>query len=387
MANIHLDPAALGTVAGEIRRRMDDGHIPGACAAVWYKDQPVYSCCLGAADETGRPLQSDSVFHMASMTKPFTGVAVMQQVEAGRLSIDEPISKYFPAFANMQVADYADDKRTKVVGSHPAPRQITVADCLTHTSGIGFGPAFDTHKELRLQPGEGLSHLAPRYAEALLYNDPGTLTSYSPIAAPDVLAAIVEQLSGESWPEYIQNHICRPLGMKDTAFGISEEARPRLVQGFAMKDGKCVPDRIRDAEFYDDLPFLISGGAGLFSTLDDYVRFARMLLRGGELDGARILREESVQAFSRPLLAPDVKGVSATFNWSYLFYVRTGKAGNQVLNKGSYGWSGAFGTHFFVDPSLSLLGVLLTNTTTAGGAGAITAADFERAVMSAVRLD
>ena len=381
-----VDPAALGTVAGEIQRRMREGEIPGACAAVYVKDQLVYETSVGIANEQGEPLARDSIFHMASMTKPITGVAVMQQIEAGKLSVDDPISRWFPQFAKMEVAEYADKVRKVITGTHPSPREITVRDCLTHSSGIGLGAAYDAAKnEARLFAGETVSDVAPRLAAIPLQYDPGTECSYSPIAAPDILAAIVEQISGEKWENYVQKHIFEPLGMADTGFCIPESKRARRVQAFAKKDGKCVPAKITDSEFYNDIPYLISGGAGLNSTLADYSRFARALCRGGELDGARILAPESVETLRTPHLTRACRGVSDTFNWSFLLYVRTAKAGRQVLPAGSYGWSGAFGTHFFVAPELSLCAVFLANTTTSGGAGAITASDFERAVMSAVR--
>lgn len=383
--SVYLDPSALGAVAGVITRRMEQGNIPGACAAVWLKGQKVYETYLGAAKHDGRPIREDTLFHLASMTKPITAVAVMQQVQAGRLALTDPVSRYIPELANLRVAD--KNQEGEVVGSHPSPREITLLDCLTHSSGMACGSTTNLDfPNVRMRAGECLSDFVPRYAAIRLDFDPGTAQCYSPLAAPDVAACIVEKVSGTEFSEYLRLQILEPLGMVDTTFAPTPEQRARLIEAFKQEGDKCVPSSICDSGFYPDMPSMVGGGGGLFSTLRDYGRFACMLSAGGELDGVRILSEESIAEIAKPRLSTDLPGIGKLFNWGLL--VRTLPAQSalyQPLPAGSWGWSGAFGTHFFIDPTLKACGVFMANTTTSKGAGACTAKDFERAYVSAIR--
>ena len=216
-----LDVASLGAVAGAIQRRIDDGTSPGACACVWYRDQKVYETCLGVADHAGALLRADSIFHLASMTKAITAAAVLQQMELGRVRLDDPIGKFIPELAQLNVAEL--DAAGKIVATHPASRPVTVLDCLTHTSGIGSRSVTnDLFNAVRMREGERLSDFVPRYASMPLAFEPGSQTDYSPVAAPDVAACIVEKVSGEEYSAYVARHIFEPLGMVDTCYDLPD---------------------------------------------------------------------------------------------------------------------------------------------------------------------
>lgn len=380
-----LDVSALGAVAGAIQRRIDDGTSPGACACVWYRDQKVYETCLGIADPAGTPLRADHIFHLASMTKAITAAAVLQQMELGRVHLDDPIGKFIPELAKLNVAEL--DAEGKIVGTHPASRPVTVLDCLTHTSGIGSraitGELFSA---VRMREGERLSDFVPRYASMPLAFEPGSQTDYSPVAAPDVAACIVEKVSGEEYSAYLSRHLFGPLGMVDTCYDLPNEKRPRLVDAFGSRDGKLVPSHISRAEIFSDLTYLVSGGGGLHSTLGDYSRFVRMLSRFGELDNVRVLKPESVRLMTTPRQPLTLKNMSPGYIWGLLVRIATEDPNRPTsLAPGAVSWSGAWGTHFIMDRELDMFGVFMTNSTYCGGAGSQTDRDFENAIMSCVR--
>ena len=224
-------------------------------------------------------------------------------------------------------------------------------------------------KKIVANISETFRDFVPRYIQMDLAFDPGTEQLYSGLAAPDVVAAVVEKVSGEDYADYLKNHITGPLGMKDTAYEITEEQRARVVVPGAWdpESGTCKPAVIRPSEFFGDNPVGLSGGGCLYSTLADYGRFAQMLLREGEFDGVRILSAESVREIAKPRLPDTIRGINRHFNWGLLVRVLPNThSERQPLPAGTFGWSGAF-------------------TTTAGGAGAITAKEFETAILSAVR--
>lgn len=383
-----VDPTALGSVAQQLQKRIDDGHVPGGSAAVWLRGRKVYETHLGWFDQAaGIPMREDAIYHMASMTKPVTAVALMQQVELGRVALTDEVRKYIPELTGFRVAER--DEKGEITGYHPAPREITLLDCLTHSSGLGSGGVSGkTFEQVRMKPGETFRDFVPRYIQMDLAFDPGTEQLYSGIAAPDVVAAVVEKVSGEDYADYLKNHVTGPLGMKDTAYEITAEQRARVAVPGAWdpESGTCKPAEIRPSEFFGDNPVGISGGGCLYSTLADYGRFAQMLLGEGEFDGVRILSAESVREIAKPRLPDTIRGINRHFNWGLLVRVLPNThSERQPLPAGTFGWSGAFGTHFIIVPEWDLCGVILTNTTTAGGAGAITAKEFETAIISAVR--
>ncbi|MBR3692058.1 MAG: beta-lactamase family protein [Clostridia bacterium] len=374
-----LNIPALSGIEAIIRQRMAEGHIPGASAAVWVEGEKVYETYAGIAKHDGTPVGPETIFRLASMTKPFTAVAVMQQVEAGRLGLFDMVEEFIPELAELRVAD--KNEAGEVIGSHPVPRPVTVIDCLTHSSGIACGKTQElVYPDVRIRPGETLADCVPRYKDILLDFDPGTNQIYSPIAAPDVCARIVEILSGETIDVYFKNHITDPLGMTDTVFALSAEQRTRLAEGFGKEGDVCVPTKMSESGIFNDLPALYSGGGGLFGTLDDYGRFASALACGGK----GILTPESIGEIRTPRLSRAIPGISRGFNWGLLVRYCAHTSRPQPLPPGCWGWSGAFGTHFFVDPTRKACAVLMANTTTAAGSSSITCRDLETAYVAAL---
>lgn len=359
-----------------IREDLASGLISCASATVLCQNMVVYRGFFGNADE-GVPLNETHLFRMASMTKPVTAVCVLRQIETGKLSLTDPVETYIPALSQMRVAE--TDGKGNLTGSHPAPRPITVQDLLTHSSGLGSGTLF-------AQAGYDftgtIGSQMDTWGTSLLEFDPGTAFSYSGLVGFDVLAHLVELTSGMSYEEYAKMYLFEPLGMTDTGFTPTEDQWSRLVRMHMTEDGQAKPVDM-GRHVFGNLPVTYhSGGAGLFSSLDDYTRFAHMLLCDGTSCGVRILREETVRTMRTPHLPPMLPGTDATHSWGLSVRVITADNGSQApLTTGCYGWSGAYGTHFWCDPVRDLCAVYCSNMTTAGGSGARTARHIEKVVM------
>lgn len=351
--------------------------MAGASYTVTVNDKTVYSNCIGHADlENNIPLSTDTVMRLASMTKPITATAVLKAAELGLLSLGDLVESYIPEFSEMTVAEIADGK---IIGCHKAKNHIAILDLLNHTSGIGMGTV-PTEALDRLTPDDTLATAIPRYASQPLDFEPRTATGYSATMSFDVASRIVELVSGMEYNEFLHKYILDPLGMKDTVYELSEEQKSRLAVMYHCSDGKIVPSRPEQLIFSHVPCSYRFGGARLFSTIEDYTKFARMLAGFGQVDGTRILSENSVRAMAKSTL-PDSIRCGASEEWGIGVRVIQKKNENQVLNPGAFGWSGAYETHFFVDPSLGLSAVFFKNVTSGLGSGAITAKEFEAEVM------
>lgn len=358
-----------------------------ACAGmqVILNGKTIYKANHGYADAAGTvPLCDKHLFRMASMTKPVTAVCVMQLIESGKLALEDPVERYLPVFRNMQVAEV--DGSGKLTGTHPAPRPFTIHDLLTHSSGLGSGAYFGQFcKNPGFAAGDTLRKKIPDWAESLLEFDPGTRFSYSGLVGFDMLAHLVELCSDMSYEDYAQKNLFTPLHMTDTCFTLTDEQWTRLVQMHETLDDKTIRPVDMEGRVFGNCPTTYhSGGAGLVSCLDDYTRFAHMLLCEGTLDGVQILHEDTVKQMHIRQLPPLVPGTDATYSWGLSMRVALADNGSQApLPQGAYGWSGAYGTHFWCDPTGQLCAVYVSNMTTAGGSGALTARHFENVVYGA----
>ncbi len=379
---MHLNPSLPAAINQMINDDLSAGLVSCASATVVCEDRLVYRNFFGNAKE-GTPLNGSHLFRMASMTKPVTAVCVMRQSEQGKLALTDPVEKYIPAFANMQVSEA--DAKGNFTGTHPAPRPFTVQDLLTHSSGLGSGPLFDQLFWKDHDLAGTIGDMASVWGESYLQFDPGSAFSYSGLVGFDVLAHLVELTADMAYEDYAQKYLFAPLGMTDTCFTPTADKWERLVQMHATEEGKAVPVDMGEHVF-GNLPLTYhSGGAGLVSSLDDYTRFAHMLLSGGASCGVRILREETVKSMGTPHLPPMTPGTDATHSWGLSMRVITADHGSQApLTVGCYGWSGAYGTHFWCDPVRRICAVYCSNMTTAGGSGAITARHMEKAVMDSL---
>ena len=306
------------------------------------------------------------------MTKPITGVSLMQLWEQGKFRLDDPLSLYLPEFESMQV--YAGKNAAGSPVYRAATRPITVRDIMRHTAGFAYGPGDTPAHEAYVKADplaldHDLTEMGRRLASAPLLFDPGTQWRYS--IAVDVQALLVEKLSGQPFAEYVRQHVLEPLGMHDTAWRQPDERLPRLAALYRKVDGKLVRDpdaSTRRLNFQDNR--LTGGGFGLSSTLDDYMRFARMLLGGGELEGTRILKASTVRLMSVDQLDPLIteRGFlpgKGSVGFGMDFAVRHSQPQKPEENRGAVGeffWDGAASTLFWVDPANHLAAVFFVQT-------------------------
>lgn len=369
-----------------------DGRAVGVSALVWIDGREVYFGARGDADrEAHKPMTRDTLIQIFSMTKPVTGVALMQLWEQGKFRIDDPLSDYLPEFANVRV--YAGTNADGSVRTEAPHRPILIRDILRHTAGFSYGDS--THPaDLLFKQADplGLDHDLPEFGRRLasvpLVYQPGTQWRYS--AAVAVQGLLVEKLAGVPLETYVKAHVLDPLGMKDTGWTQPAERLPRLAAGYSKgPDGTLARMTDTDIRSINFAPRkLTPGDFGLISTSDDYMRFARMLLNKGSLDGVRLLKPSTVERMATDDLDPSIterlwlpgKGNGG---FGIDFFVRTGQPKTPEENRGAVGeffWDGAWSTLFWVDPANKLTAVFLVQTAPFDGT---LHRDFRRAVYGA----
>ena len=367
---LRIDKARIDAA---LTKMVADGLAAGTSALVWQGGREVYFGHAGYADrEAKRSMARDTMVQIYSMTKPVTGVALLQLWEQGRFGLDDELARYLPEFANMRVhagkdADGADRYR-------PPARQITIRDIMRHTAGFG-GAGEDSPVAAFYRAADpsaldhDLSELGRRLAQVPLQYDPGERWYYG--IAVDVQALLIEKLSGRPYAEYVEQNILRPLGMKDTAWRQPETNWARFAALYVKRDGvlqRQDDTATRALNFVDNR--LKPGAYGLASTLDDYMRFARMLLGKGTLDGVQILKPSTVMLMATDQLDPRVterqwlpgKG---QVGFGMDFAVRKGRPASAEENRGAVGeffWDGAATTLFWVDPANNLAAVYFVQT-------------------------
>ena len=350
------------------------GRAAGTSALIWKDGKEVYFGTAGFADrEAKRPFRRDTLVQIWSMTKPVTGVALMQLWEQGKFAIDDPLSKYLPEFAETKVFTGMDGAGKPIL--QPPRRPILIRDLLRHTAGFGEGPAESYPQKAYaaadpLNLNHDLTEFGHRLAALPLFYEPGTKWQYS--VAVDVQALLVEKLSGQPFEDYVRQHIFEPLRMKDTGWTQPEDRFPRLARAYVKgPDGKLQRKSDEDLRRANFAPRkLTRGGAGLVSSIDDYMRFARMLLNGGTLDGVRILKPSTVKMMSTNELDPGVTDRAwlpgkGNGGFGMDFAVRTGQPLTADENRGAVGeyfWDGAWTTLFWVDPANKLAAVYFVQT-------------------------
>jgi CubicO group peptidase (beta-lactamase class C family) len=349
---------------------VDDGRAVGVSALVWKDGEEVYFGAFGLKDrEQGEPMRRDTIAVIYSMTKPITGVALMQQFEQGRFELDDPIGKYLPELAGLKVWGGLDAQVEPILVEPERPP--TVRDFTRHTAGLYDGDEVPELGALMeavnpLDFDGDLTRFVKRLATVPLLYQPGTRWLYGD--SVDVQAALVERLSGQPFRDYVQEHILTPLGMSDTGYFVPEEKRDRLAALYRSEgeDGPLV--RIPDdgiMNIYVERQSLTPGGFGLTSTLDDYMRFARMLQNDGALEGVRILQSETVELMATDQLPDTVVDRSwlpgkGQVGFGIDFAVRVAPPASAEENMGAVGeffWDGAASTLFWVDPANDLAAV------------------------------
>jgi len=330
----------------------------------------------------------NAIFQIASMTKPVTSVAVMILVEEGKIALNDPISKYLPGFDNPQVITKFDE-RTAKYETRPAKRPITIRHLLTNTSGLGYG--FTNPVLNRLTKATGKSEI-----QLPLLSDPGEKWNYSP--GTRVLGQLIEKLTGQSLEDFFQSRIFKPLGMPDTSYAVPASKQSRVPRQFSRANGSLKEQPERHPPAQPKAPF--GGDGGLYSTVQDYVRFEQMILNNGKLGAVRILSEKSVKLMAENQigsvlveLQPDAdKERTKPFplgaghdKFGFGFQIASGDPSG-YRSAGSLSWAGIFNTEFWIDPAKKIAGVQMMQLLPFYDDGAIrTLRGFERLVYQSLR--
>lgn len=361
----------LKRIEGALSGMVNDGRTAGASVLIWKDGREAYFGAAGFADrEASRRMTRDSIAQIYSMTKPITGVALMHVWEQGKFGLDDPLFRYLPEFESIRVYDSKDAAGAPIYRA-PA-RPISVRDVLRHTAGFAYGagntPAHGAYvKADPMSLQIDLAEMGKRLAKVPLLFDPGSRWSYS--IAVDVQALLVEVLSGKKFSEYVRQNVFEPLGMRETAWRQPDDRLPRLAALYRKSADKLVREsdtNARRLNFQDNR--LTGGGFGLASTVDDYMRFARMLLNEGELDGARILKPSTVRLMATDQLDPRMtdRGFlpgKGSVGFGVDFAVRVSQPKKPEESRGAVGeffWDGAASTLFWVDPANRLAAVFFT---------------------------
>jgi CubicO group peptidase (beta-lactamase class C family) len=371
-ARVVVDATTRARIDSTLGAFVSSGRLVAASALVWEKGRETYFGAFGMADrEAGRPMARDAIGQIFSMTKPITGVALMTLFEQGRFQLDEPLAKYLPEYADVRV--YAGTDAAGAPRFVPPARPITIRDITRHTAGFatsagepGVGPLYRTADPLNRN--NTLAEFSRKLASVPLSFQPGTKWSYG--ISVDVQAALVERIAGQPFEAYVRQHVLDPLRMRETRYVVPESDRARfaaLYQRSASGVLTHAPDSTAKAFNTKRWP-LTPGAFGLTSTLDDYMRFARMLLGGGRLDGVRILRPETVRLMATNHLPATVTDSSfltskGQVGFGIDFAVRVRPPASAAENNGVVGeffWDGLASTMFWVDPANELAAVLFT---------------------------
>ncbi len=366
-------PEEVGFVAARLKRlsdRIEEGvknnELPGAVVLIARNGKLVMFDSFGFRDKDAKaPMTNDTIFRIASMTKPIVSVAAIMLMEEGKLTLQDPVSRYIPAFADTKVAvEKKNDDGTVEYVQAPQTRPMTVQDLLRHTSGLTYGAAGAnqlkrSYADIKaMDPNQTNEEMADKLAKLSLIYQPGTTWEYS--MSTDVLGRVVEVASGMPLDKFIEERITKPLKMGDTAFEVGPDKAARGAK--PMKEGPknevpTIPDITLKAKWR-------SGGGGMVSTAADYARFLQMFANGGQLDGVRLISRKSIDLMTADALPPDIKMGADMWRFEALepsarmgqgfglgFAVRTDQGRNPLPGTpGDYYWGGAWGTYFWHDP-------------------------------------
>jgi CubicO group peptidase (beta-lactamase class C family) len=378
---VGLSAARLARISGWMKSWVDSGKLPNLIVAVMRKGELAFAEAYGKADvERNKPVRPDTIYRIYSMTKPLTSTAIMMLYEEGRFQLDNPISKFIPAFANQRVCIGGSRGKLETV---PAERDITFRDLLSHTSGLTYGFMEATTVDALYRSKNGvdfqtattsLKDVVERLATFPLIAQPGKAWNYS--VSTDVLGYLVEVISGQPFEKYLVEKVIQPLGMIDTDFFVPDSKHDRFAANYAA--GPSSPDGRGKLDLIDDpgksrylKPRTVnSGGGGLVSTASDYLRFCKFMLNKGQLDGVRLLGRKTVELMTMNHLNGDMAAMG-TPRWSEStaegigfglgFSVTLDPAKAHIVGTpGEYAWGGAASTAFWCDPVEDMAVVMLT---------------------------
>jgi CubicO group peptidase (beta-lactamase class C family) len=383
-ADVGLSSERLERITSAIQRSVDDKRIAGGVALVARHGKVVYLKAVGMADrEAQKPMRTDSIFRICSMTKPITSVAVMMLYEEGRFMLNQPVSDFIPEFKNMKVLDppWPQDKTSPPGALVDAKRPITIRHLLTHTSGLTYGGPRLEKKYLEAGVATGLlqqegtiGDMVKKLAKQPLLFQPGDAWEYS--LADDVLGYLVEVVSGMPLDKFFGERIFKPLGMKDTQFYLPDEKVARIAAAYTYDAEKGLQPIVDKQVLHEDgspysadYPYrgprtYFAGGAGLSSTAEDYYRFCQMMLNKGEFNGARLLSRKAVELMSQN----HVEGKREDGGYGLGFGVASEpRFLTELGSVGSYYWGGFYYTSFVIDPKEDLIAVFMGQLNPTGG--------------------
>ena len=364
----------LARIPRFMERQVEDGALPGALTLIWRRGRIAHHSLVGLTDiARGTPMRSDAIFRIYSMTKPVTLVALLMLLEQARIALDDAVTNYIPGFANLRLAD----------GSAPR-RAMTVLDLARHTAGFTYGfhnrtPVDALYRQQKIGEFDtegGLKAMIAALEKLPLEYSPGEAWIYS--VATDVLGHLVEIVSGQSYADFVREKILTPMKMADSDFWVPPAKRDRFTACYMQKDNRLELFDDAQASTWFAPPKLESGGGGLVGTAEDYLRFARMLLNQGELEGVRLLKPETVALMTRNHL-PDNKEIADlspaadTFNESGYRGIGFGLGVAVTMDParvgipgsaGEFAWGGMASTAFFVDPKEDMAVVFMTQVIT-----------------------
>ncbi len=404
---VGMSSERLARIRPAVEKHIGDDKIAGAVLLVARRGEVVYEACIGLADrERATPMQPDTLFRIYSMTKPITAVAVLMLYEQGQVRLTDPVAAFIPAFGDLKVHAGGTAADPELVDLQ---RPVTVHDCLTHTSGMTYhffeyGAVEQMYRDAGVYASRPLHERMAELAQLPLAFQPGTAWRYS--MSYDVLARLVEIVSGEAYDVFLREHLFAPLGMVDAGFYVAEEKLERFAALYGAADFKRpdmtatklygaaaagVNERLADPrDCLQSAPHdAFQGGSGLVSTAPDYLRFCQMLLNGGELDGVRILGRKTVELMTTNHLAPELLPYESGgqhlpgMGYGLGVGVLMDPAQAQMLGSaGTYGWPGVAETNFRVDPREELVAIQMAQFMS-GGIYPI-AADFWTTVCQAI---
>jgi CubicO group peptidase (beta-lactamase class C family) len=366
---VGLAGAQLTEIDSLMQSYVKEGKLAGIVMLIAREGKVAHAGVYGKMDlETGQAMRRDALFRIYSMTKPITGVALMTLYDEGRFQLDDPVSKYLPGFDKVKVFAGKDGDAIKLAD---LKRPVTIRDLMCHTAGLAYGlmpasPVDAMYTEAKLlDRSQNLDSMMERLLKLPLAAQPGEKWMYS--IAVDVQGKLIEVLSGKPLDDFLAERVFRPLGMHDSAFFVPAEKLDRLTVNYGKKDGRLSPIDSGSASQFATKPALLSGGGGLISTADDYWRVAQMMLNRGQLDGARILRPETVDLMTRNHLAETLVPIAlgpasrpnTGFGLDFAVRVKVDE-GEAAGSLGEYGWGGAASTQFFIAPKANLICVGMT---------------------------
>lgn len=395
----------MDIIAKEMQKLVDANEMSGAALIVRKHGKEIYRNKWGYADlEKKKPVEYNTMYLLCSMSKPITAVATLMLAEEGKLSIDDTVDQYIPDFVNDKVceirvgedgtyeasekypAGMSLEELLKVMEYVPAKRKITIRDLLTHSSGLGMEGISQTYMSHVNAESDTLKTRIEKWKDCPLDFQPGEATGYSPFAGMEILGRIIEIVSKMEFPEFLKKNIFAPLGIQDITFLLSEEQQARLACLYSKKAGMltCVPEEQNILKDIDAKKGYYSGAAGLIGSVEDYDKFTTMLNNGGVFNGTRIIKEETVKKIYEERGERELDAFPPGCHWGLgmMVFCEPEKSGIPV-KRGTYGWSGAYGTHMFVHPESGISATFVMNRNDIGGAASPIARKVEELVFAA----